>query len=124
MAACANCDKEFDKRQDNKGYFRFSLEKPTTSGTVGRDALSTLTGSTFTPVSSKRHGQFLCPACWSSLNDTLRYKHSLQEFWKRTQDGTYISGKRKISWKVPVSTIKKPKFTSTPFKVTFKSTAN
>jgi len=99
MASCANCDKIFKKRADNKGFYRFSLEKCTTSGEPAREALSSLTGANLTPVGSKRQGQFLCPECWSDLNDTVRYKKSLQEFWGKTGPRTYVGAKRKIGSK-------------------------
>ncbi|VDI36421.1 Hypothetical predicted protein [Mytilus galloprovincialis] len=54
MATCSNCDREFEKRHDNKGYFRFSLEKPTTSGGVAKEELSALTGVPFTPAKKSR----------------------------------------------------------------------
>ncbi|VDI47020.1 Hypothetical predicted protein [Mytilus galloprovincialis] len=116
MATCSNCDREFEKRHDNKGYFRFSLEKPTTSGGVAREELSALTGVPFTPVSNKRQGQFLCPSCWSNLNDTVRYKSSLHELWGNTQANSYIGGKRGSDGIKQSSTVKKSRFTSTPLK--------
>ncbi|CAC5389596.1 unnamed protein product [Mytilus coruscus] len=112
MATCSNCDREFEKRHDNKGYLRFSLEKPTTSGGVARDELSALTGVPFTPVYNKRIGQFLCPSCWSNLNDTVRYKSSLHELWGNTQANSYIGGKRGSDGIKQSSTVKKPRFTS------------
>ena len=118
MAACANCNKAFEKK--SKGFFRFSLESLLPLGNQSaRDILSSLTGSSFTPVSSKRKGQFMCPECWSSLNKTIRYQHSVNEFWKRTEDDTYIYHKRKSDSprKSPIKKI--CRITSTPCQVSF-----
>ena len=60
VVSCANCDKIFKKRADNKGFYRFSMEKCITSGEPAREALSSLTGANLTPVGSKRRGQFMC----------------------------------------------------------------
>lgn len=116
MASCANCDKVFQKRADDKGFYRFSLEKCTTSGEPAREALSSLTGTKLTPVASKRQGQFLCPECWSDLNDTIRYKKSLQDFWGKTNPRTYVGTKRKLG-SSEKGFIKKPRITSTPLQV-------
>ncbi|CAC5386072.1 unnamed protein product [Mytilus coruscus] len=60
MAACANCNKAFSKKGD-KGYFRFPLENSLHGDQSAKDLLTDVTGATFTPVSSKRLGQFVCP---------------------------------------------------------------
>lgn len=116
MATCANCDKEFQKRNDNKGFYRFSIEKTLDAGELARDALSKLTGTAFTPNPSTRKGRFLCPSCWWSLNETVRYRVSLNDFMGKTDDQTYIGAKRKQQSSTTVSA-KKPRFTSTPLKV-------
>lgn len=116
MSACANCDTLFEKKSDDKGYFRYSLENSLSTGKIAREALNNLTGGSLTPVSVKRRGQFLCPACWSNLNDTVRYQSSITEFWSKTGHTSYIGKKRKVDSKTPKST-KKPKLTSTPLKV-------
>ena len=105
MASCANCDKILEKRPDNKGYNRYSLERCTTSGQPARQVLSSLTGANFTPVGSKRQGQL---TSWSDLNDTVRYKKSLHELWGRTDPKTYVASKRKIG-STEVGSIKKAK---------------
>ena len=119
MAACANCNKKFDKKSGKKGYYRFSLEKSLpNSDLVARDVLTDLTGVGFTPMSVKSQGQFLCPSCWSSLNDTVKYQKSMKQFWSRTEQKTYIGHKRKMTTStVDEPTTKKPRFTSTPIPV-------
>ncbi|CAC5386073.1 unnamed protein product [Mytilus coruscus] len=99
MAACANCNKAFSKKGD-KGYFRFPLENSLHGDQSAKDLLTDVTGATFTPVSSKRLGQFVCPECWTRLNDTAKYQNSLNEFWGRTFSDSYIRQKKKTQyWK-------------------------
>lgn len=119
MASCANCSKDFTKRPGDKGYYRFSLENSLHAGNLtARDLLIDVTGSQFTPVSSKRKGQFVCPDCWNKLNDTARYQHSLKEFWGRTGSDSYIDQKKRQSTgSTRSSPIKKARFTSTPLQV-------
>lgn len=118
MAACANCNKAFSKKKGDKGYFRFSLENSLTGDQSARDLLTDVTGATFTPVSSKRLGQFVCPECWTRLNDTAKYQNSLNEFWGRTFSDSYISQKKRHSTGITkTSPIKKARFTSTPCQV-------
>ncbi|VDI12582.1 Hypothetical predicted protein [Mytilus galloprovincialis] len=124
MAACANCNKAFSKKKGDKGYFRFSLENSLTGDQSARDLLTDVTGATFTPVSSKRLGQFVCPECWTRLNDTAKYQNSLNEFWGRTFSDYYISQKKRHSTgSNKTSPIKKARFTSTPCRQGFESAA-
>lgn len=80
MTNCANCDLPFEKMGDRRGYFRYSIENALpNSGQVARDALNKFTGNSVTPV-AKKSGKFLCPSCWASLSDSVRYQNSLNEF--------------------------------------------
>lgn len=105
------------KKPDNRGYFRFSLENSVHhSSQTASDVLSQLTGADFTPIANKSRGQFLCPECWSKLNDTVRYQQSLDKVWEKTQDTTYISQKRKNTTG-RTSPEKRARYASTPLHV-------
>lgn len=115
MATCDNCNIIFTKKSGNKGLYRFSLEKQLPySGEFARTALENVTGAKFTPASKKSGSKFLCPSCWSSLNDTVKYQHSMKKFWAKTDEETYIGSKRKQTDTEFDSITKKPRFTSTP----------
>lgn len=117
-SSCANCNNIFGKKPDDRGYFRFSLENIVHhSSQTARDVLSQLTGVDFTPIANKSRGQFLCPECWSKLNDKVRYQQSLDKLWEKTQDTTYISQKRKGTTG-RTSPEKRARYTSTPLQVT------
>ena len=95
-SSCANCNNIFRTKQDNRGYFRFSLENVVHHRSqTARDVLSQLTGTDFTTIANKSRGQLLCPECWSKINDTVRYQQNMDKLWEKTQDTTYISQKRK-----------------------------
>ena len=120
MSTCSNCKKKFV--QKTGGYYRFSLEKKLPkSEETARDVLSKLTGVPFTPVSNKRLGQFLCPACWHKLNDTVQYQDSLAEFWGKTQPRTYIGEKKTLS---SCTVPRRPRYTSTPITVSRQTLIN
>ncbi|VDI05718.1 Hypothetical predicted protein [Mytilus galloprovincialis] len=92
--SCANCNKVFIEKPNNSGYYRYSLENSLPCGDESaRNILVNITGSQLTPVPNKRQGQFLCPECWSKLNDTAKYQKAVTEFWKRTDNDTYIAQK-------------------------------
>ncbi|MES9880856.1 MAG: hypothetical protein ABW185_08250 [Sedimenticola sp.] len=112
---CSNCESEFKRRPNNKGYYRFSLDNTLPqSDSIAKDALGNLTGSQFTPVSSKRKGKFMCPSCWSKLADTVQYRRKVEDFWSCTEHGSYIGQKRKGT-NEQSGTSKVPRFTtSTP----------
>jgi len=81
MEKCCNCDCEFKRKKG--GYYRYSLEKVVpTSGLAAKERLSDLTESALTP--DKRSGRFLCPQCWNRLNETVKYKKSMNEFLQPT----------------------------------------
>jgi len=104
--------------KNHRGYFRFSLENIVHhSSQTARDVLSQLTGADFTPIANNSRGQFLCPECWSKLNDTVRYQQSLDKLWEKTQDTTYISQKRKGTIG-RTSPEKRARYASTPLQVT------
>ena len=118
-SSCANCNKTFDRKPGNRGFYRFSLEnKLPHSNETAREALSSMIGKSLTPVTIKRRGQFLCSSCWASLDDTARYHSAIQEFWGCTDDETYIGQKRKGGDSGDSTGMRKrPRFTSTPLKV-------
>ncbi|VDI43070.1 Hypothetical predicted protein [Mytilus galloprovincialis] len=96
--SCANCNKVFIEKPNNSGYYRYSLENSLPCGDESaRNILVNITGSQLTPVPNKRQGQFLCPECWSKLNDTAKYQKAVTEFWKRTDNDTYI-GTQATKW--------------------------
>lgn len=118
METCSNRDCNFRKRTG--GYYRYSLERTVeTSGLPARHHLSELTGSTFTPM--KRAPKFLCPDCWNKLNEAVRYKASMEELFKSTKEATYVGRKKRgadiSDDQQSTSFLKRPRFTSTPLKV-------
>lgn len=130
METCSNCDSNFSKK--NGGYNRYSLERTIkSSGMPATHHLSDLTGSTFTQDPTNRRLKFLCPDCWNKLNETVRYKASLEAFFKSTKEYSYIGQKKRrldtsddqpstrvdTPDKQPSSSPKRPKFTSSHVKV-------
>ena len=117
MENCANCNAEFARKADNKGWHRFSIDnKLPGCDKIAKDVLVQMTGSKLTPTSKKFQGRYLCPPCWQKLNGSAKYHDSLQEFWGRSSSASYLGGKRKkgedLSFNIPSS--KKPRYTSTP----------
>ncbi|CAC5425927.1 unnamed protein product [Mytilus coruscus] len=106
--SCANCNKVFIEKPNHSGYYRYSLENSLPCGDESaRNILVNITGSQLTPVPNKRQGQFLCPECWSKLNDTAKYQKAVNEFWKRTDNDTYIAQKRRLTLTPGKSPLKK-----------------
>lgn len=116
MDTCANCDASFKERE--KGYHRFSLEKiiPAT-GNTARCHLEQMFSIPVTPRSKKTDTKFLCSVCWNGLNNAVKYKKAVTEFWGSTESSSYVGSKRLLTDLASPGTSKRPRFTSTPLKV-------
>ncbi|KAL3869045.1 hypothetical protein ACJMK2_041787 [Sinanodonta woodiana] len=70
MDTCCSCNQSFEKKPDDRGYYRFfknwlQIHLPK-----------------FTPrfTSSKCRENFLSTKCWSALNETVKYQNALRNF--------------------------------------------
>ena len=113
METCCNCACAFKNKKG--GYYRHSLDLVVpSSGLPAKEHLSEICGSTLSPT--KRSNRFLCPQCWIKLNETVKYKDSLKALFECTASTSYLAKKRSGDPYTP-RFIKRPRFTSTPLKV-------
>ncbi|KAH3898025.1 hypothetical protein DPMN_022222 [Dreissena polymorpha] len=105
----------------DRRYYRYSLENKlgSSSNITAREHLEYVTGSSVTPDSKKRSGNFLCHECWNRLGNSFKYKQYVKDFFEATEQESYVYSKRAASDIVqsPGTSFKRPRYTSTPVKV-------
>ncbi|CAH1799066.1 unnamed protein product [Owenia fusiformis] len=84
---CANCKKEFERR--NGGYKRFSLSAKIPGLDIsGGEALRYIIGKPLT--STKPRSRFFCAQCWSSVVAASKYKKTVDKFKALTSPTSYV----------------------------------